>query len=327
MKLKSKNNKHLTKMLNFQQEFNEILENSWIELALYGSLPYIYYTWDESIDVNDIDLIWEEKDYSKIINLIKNDKTIKYELTSHNSLRLFRDWAKLSIHSKEKALEIAHFDKHLKNIKINWVKFKSLSLNDLIKFYKVWALAPKPWKSWYLEKFNKLLELKYKDKYSFMLLKPSTLKGLNKSWEPIYVDIKDYIKKAWFHIIKQKWIRLSEEDIEFIYKEEYEKLIPILWKEKVKKAMSINKNLYSNKKSIILLIKGSNALKKASKLKWDSYWPANSDKKSIRYIFRDKKYDGFKLTQWEIVDVPCDNVVHCPSNFKEFREVLIKWLI
>ena len=322
-----KNNDLFEKLLEFYKELDLKIKSNWLDIYLYGSLSYLYYTNDSDIVVGDIDLITKEENLPKIIELFKDEKDIICEITDHNSVRLFKNWAKLSIHSLESANEIADFVSNVENIEINWVIFKSLSLYDLIKFYKKWRDYDLPRKTWYDEKFQNLIKAYYSENYTFFLLKPSTLSRKWDNWKFVYEEIENYIKDSWFTIIQKIELILSSDDVEFIYKDEYAKLINILWQEDTNKAMEINKSLYTDKKIILLLVKWVDAINKADYIKWDNYWPKKCREDSIRYIFRDKNFDDFDFPVWKIVEVPTDNIVHCPKDFSEFSKILIKWFL
>lgn len=311
---KAKNNDTFQELLEFYKFFDDKIKPYGLDIYLYGSLSYLYFTWDENIIVWDIDLITKEDNYEKIIKLFKDYKDVEIELTKYNSVRLLKNDLKISIHSQEKSKEIIDITKNIQEIKINWVIFKSLCLYDLIKFYNFSILL----KEWYQEKLDNLLRVYYWDNYSFFLLKPSVLEN-NKIYE-----IEKYIEKNWIEIIERKEITLDEKDIDYLYKEEYEEFLS---SEDIEKALDINKKMYKNKKVIFLLVKRDDAIKKADYLKWDSYWPKACREDSIRYIFRDEKYDDFDFIKWKIVEVPCDNIVHCPKNFYEFKKAVTKWFI
>lgn len=326
-KFKVINNETFEKLLEFYKYFDSKIKPYWINIYLYGSLSYLYYSWDENIVVWDIDLITKEENYSKIIELFKDEKEITCELTDHNSVRLFKDWAKLSIHSLELATKIADFTKNIENIEINWVIFKSLWFSDIIKFYKKWSDYENPRKIWYKNKFNNLLEKYYESNYTFFILKPSSLSRKSDNWKLIYQEIEDYIIENWFTIEDKREVILLWDDIEYLYRDEYEKLWKILGQDDINKAIEINKKLYTNQKVIILIVKWNDAINKADYLKWNSYWPMKCREDSIRYIFRDKQFDDFDFPIGKIVDVPCDNIVHCPKDFYEFSKVLVKWFL
>lgn len=320
MQYSSQNNEHLQKMLNFYEEFYERTENSWMRIVLYWSLAYAYFTNDENISINDIDFIAPEKDFQRIIELVKEIEWIEYELTNHNSLRLLKNGAKLSIHSEVLALEITNFLPNLISIEINSAKFVSLWFDDLIKFYKKWCSYDVQRKTWYTDKLNNLVAKRYEN-HSFFILKPSIIE------RNIKYDIIKFIEKNWFEIIAKKELSLTDDDIDYLYKEEYEKLSPILWEENSKKALEISHKLYKNKKIILLFVKWDDAIKKADKLKWNTFWPAKCNEETLRYIFRNKNFDDFQMPEWKIIEVPTDNIVHAPKTEEEFVKVAVKWLI
>ncbi|MDD5770257.1 MAG: nucleoside-diphosphate kinase [Candidatus Gracilibacteria bacterium] len=320
MDYKCLNQEHLDKMLNFYKVLYKNLKNTNIVNILYGSLAYAYFTGDENIEINDIDFIAYEKKFPEIIKLIQSQENVVCQLTDHNSLRLLKDKAKLSIHSQELALEIVNFSDNLINIEINGAKFVSLGLDDLIKFYQKGCSYDIQRKTGYTNKLNNLIAKKFEN-HTFFFLKPSTIERNN------YNEIINFIIKNGFEIIDKKEIILSYDDIEYLYKDEYNKLIPILGTENTQKAMEINQKLYKDKKCILLLVKSQNAIQKADKLKGNTYWPINCNTESIRYIFRNKEFDNIEVPAGKIVDVPCDNIIHAPKHNEEFINVIKRWFI
>ncbi len=96
----------------------------------------MYFTGDDDITISDIDLIAPEATFSHIIERMRDAENVTCELTEHNSLRVFRNGAKLSIHSQEKARTLCDLTSHVVKIHINGVDFLSLDRDALILFYK-----------------------------------------------------------------------------------------------------------------------------------------------------------------------------------------------
>ena len=67
-----------------------------------------------------------------------------------------------------------------------------------------------------------------------------------------------------------------------------------------------------------------NAKKLATKIKGESIG-IYSPKGTIRYIFRDKKCDRYKIYPGKITLFPSDNVVHSPRNDSEFDFIFKKF--
>lgn len=105
-----------------------------IQPVVYGSLAYAFYTNDEKISINDIDLLAPEKSFQPIVDAIQTNPDVTYERTTPHSLRLFRDNVKISLHSFEK--HYGDLSCHFIDGKVNGLLFKFVPREALQEVYK-----------------------------------------------------------------------------------------------------------------------------------------------------------------------------------------------
>lgn len=93
-----------TKFLEIFQFASNVLskiEAEGIRPITYGSLAYLAYTNDNSIEVSDIDFLVPEEQFNKLIHILKNSTDIKIETTNYHSLKLLKDDLKISFDAIE----------------------------------------------------------------------------------------------------------------------------------------------------------------------------------------------------------------------------------
>lgn len=73
-----KNKAYFKKLIPFAKKIISVCEESGINPVIYGSFAHFYHTKDENMKVNDIDILIKEKDFPKIIKLLKKEK-IKFK--------------------------------------------------------------------------------------------------------------------------------------------------------------------------------------------------------------------------------------------------------
>lgn len=128
------NKKYFSKLLSFAKELFEICKELNIKPIVYGSLPYASYTRDETISINDIDLLVPESSFSKIIDKIKENKELRYEETDYHSLKIFKDDVKITFDAIEEYYKDLPYD--FVEVKINDVLFTIIPLRALKEIYK-----------------------------------------------------------------------------------------------------------------------------------------------------------------------------------------------
>jgi len=85
-----KNNAYFKNLLEFLQELLPICESLNIKPIIYGSLAYGYYSRDESININDIDVLIPESFFQEISKQATS-KGFSYEETNYHSLKIYKD--------------------------------------------------------------------------------------------------------------------------------------------------------------------------------------------------------------------------------------------
>ncbi|MBU0535519.1 MAG: hypothetical protein KKE20_01035, partial [Nanoarchaeota archaeon] len=95
------NKEYFSKLLSFVKELSEICKELNINPIVYGSVPYAFYTKDETININDIDILVPESSFVNLINKIKENENLRYEETDYHSLKVFKDDAKITFDAIE----------------------------------------------------------------------------------------------------------------------------------------------------------------------------------------------------------------------------------
>jgi len=128
------NKEYFSKLLSFAKELFEVCKELNLKPIVYGSLPYAFYTKDETIDINDIDLLVPESSFVNLINKIKENKKLRYEETDYHSLKVFKDKVKITFDAIEEYYKELPHD--FVEIEINDVPFTIVSLKALKEIYK-----------------------------------------------------------------------------------------------------------------------------------------------------------------------------------------------
>ena len=68
-----KNKEHFKKLIIFAKEIIKICNQNNIHVVVYGSFAHFYHT-KQNINVNDIDLMIQQKDYPKFLKLVNEYK-------------------------------------------------------------------------------------------------------------------------------------------------------------------------------------------------------------------------------------------------------------
>lgn len=125
-----------------------------IEPVVYGSLAYLYYTKDFSVDINDIDFLVPEEKFTEIIETVKNKGKYTYQPTDYHSLKVFKDGPKISFDGIDHYL--GKLDRSYLTADINGVTFKVLNLESLKAVYQQGAENIPFKKEAYIYKLNQL---------------------------------------------------------------------------------------------------------------------------------------------------------------------------
>jgi len=128
------NKEQFVRLVDFCKYIIDICDKQNVEPIVYGSLAVFVYTKNKKMNVNDIDMLIREKDFAKIIKVLKERK-IKY---NHD-----KRWHVLQILKDDLKIEFDSIDFWQKDLpedfqELNFYgkKLKILSLNTLKNIYK-----------------------------------------------------------------------------------------------------------------------------------------------------------------------------------------------
>lgn len=127
------NKDYFLKLITFGKKCLDICHSFKIEPIIHGSVAYLFYTADESIEINDLDLLVPESSIKILAEEFKK-MGIEYILTEHPSLNVFENDAKISFHSKEYFLK--NQSEQSAPVSIDGTIFQILNLKSLIKGYE-----------------------------------------------------------------------------------------------------------------------------------------------------------------------------------------------
>jgi len=128
------NKEQFIRLADFCKEIIDICNKQNINPIVYGSLAVFVYTQNSKMNVNDIDMLIKEKDFAKIIKVLKERK-IKYNHDEKwHVLQILRDDLKIEFDSidfwqKDLPQDFQKLDFYGKQLKI-------LGLNTLKNIYK-----------------------------------------------------------------------------------------------------------------------------------------------------------------------------------------------
>lgn len=101
--------KSLDNLLPYGKDFVSYCEQIDLFPIVYGSLAYIFYSNDNDIAINDIDFLIPKDRFQDLIELVKKHSDLRYEETTYNSIKVFRDNLKISFDSIEDYLKDIDF--------------------------------------------------------------------------------------------------------------------------------------------------------------------------------------------------------------------------
>ncbi len=128
-------NKELfVRLVDFLKEIIDICDEQNVEPIVYGSLAVFVYTKNSKMNVNDIDMLIREKDFAKIIKVLKERKITYIHDEKWCVLQILKDDLKIEFDSidfwqKNLPRDSQELDFYGKTLKI-------LSLNTLKNIYK-----------------------------------------------------------------------------------------------------------------------------------------------------------------------------------------------
>lgn len=154
---KPNNRDDFSKLLAFAQAIFSKCAELDVQPVVYGSLAYAFYTKDEKININDIDLLVPESSFSRIIAAVKTNPDVTCEETTYHSLKLFRDGVKISFDAIEEYYR--GLPRNFVEGKISGIAFRFVPNNALKEVYKRGAETIPMKKEQYTAKLNALNQL------------------------------------------------------------------------------------------------------------------------------------------------------------------------
>jgi len=151
------NQNDFSRLLAFAQVLFSMCSELNVQPVVYGSLAYAFYTKDEKININDIDLLVPEASFPRIVAAVKTNPSVTYEETTYHSLKLFRDGVKISFDSIEEYYR--DLPCNFMEGKINGIAFRLVPQEALKEVYKRGAETIPMKKEQYMAKLNTLKQL------------------------------------------------------------------------------------------------------------------------------------------------------------------------
>ena len=152
------NKDFFVRLLDFCKEVINICDEKKVEPILYGSLAVLIYTENSKMNVNDIDMLIREKDFAKIIKVLKERK-IKY---NHDE-----KWHVLQVLKDDLKIEFDSIDfwqrelpQDFKEVNLCEKRMKILSLRTLKKIYEKASEISQDNPSGNKKKFEELSKIK-----------------------------------------------------------------------------------------------------------------------------------------------------------------------
>ena len=101
--------KTLSSLIPFGKELLQYCGEINLLLIVYGSLAYLFHTNDKDIAINDIDFLIPKNRFSDLIEMVKGHPELRYEETTYNSIKVFKDNLKIAFDSIEHYLKDINF--------------------------------------------------------------------------------------------------------------------------------------------------------------------------------------------------------------------------
>lgn len=151
-----KNYDYFTRLIDFGKECQAICKEHGIEPVIYGSVAYLFYTKDHSIDVNDIDFLVPESAFDVLGNQFTKLK-LKHETTTYHSLKVFKNNIKISFDAIDHYLQ--GISEQAFPVNIEGSNFKVLNPESLKSVYRQGAENIPAKKEAYTYKLNNLVKI------------------------------------------------------------------------------------------------------------------------------------------------------------------------
>ncbi len=142
MKIYPKNKDFFKELIPFAKNIIRICKDSGIKPVIYGSFAHFYYTKDEGMKVNDIDILFSKRDLQKLMRILENKK-IKFIRCSQDDYSMIIKKGKLKVEldgvgTGYKTLKETSLSKNIFNkIDFYGIKVRMITLEQLEEMYPV----------------------------------------------------------------------------------------------------------------------------------------------------------------------------------------------
>ena len=140
MKLYPKNKEQFKKQIIFTKKIMKIFEKNKIKCVIYGSFAHFYYTKDEKMRVNDIDILIKKKDFDNVVKALEKSK-FRFKYYPQWETLIIRD-GRLRVEIDSISLGYPSIKKDMLPNKISKIDFygleaKMITLNALEEIYPI----------------------------------------------------------------------------------------------------------------------------------------------------------------------------------------------
>lgn len=94
-----KNKEYFKRLVSFSKKIISILQENKIKPVIYGSFAHFYYTKDEGMKINDIDLMVHKKDLPKTVEMLKKHKIKHKYVPEYSTIIIKQEGLKVEIDS------------------------------------------------------------------------------------------------------------------------------------------------------------------------------------------------------------------------------------
>ncbi len=126
--------KSLKSLIPFGMDLLEYSKNIGLFPIAYGSLAYLYHTGDKVMAINDIDFLIPKNRFQDLIEMVKKHSDLRYEETTYNSIKVFRDNLKIAFDSIEDYLKDIDFK--TQKIELGGGMFDVVDKTTLVEVYR-----------------------------------------------------------------------------------------------------------------------------------------------------------------------------------------------
>lgn len=115
-----KNKEHFKKLLPFAKKILSLLKKSKIDFVIYSSYATFFHTKDKNLRVHDLDILIKDKDYPKIMAVLRK---------KHIRFKFMPEWDTLEIKKEGLKIDIDRMGKGCKNILKGKIPEKTIKSN------------------------------------------------------------------------------------------------------------------------------------------------------------------------------------------------------